>query len=525
MEQTGGSAVLPPLLHSEAPQQPPQEQHPGDGEMADASTSDVETLESGTIDTAVAPDPAALRLPPLPAAAPADPDAMTDSAPAAAAPVPATLGGVVLLAPAEHADPEPKQETAMDVEPEAQPEAQPEPRAEAGAEERAAFLARLHAFMAARGTPIEHIPVIDHRELDLWQLHRSVARLGGLAAVVENKLWRTVAADLGVDQDRTDAGYRLRMHYEKHLLPFEQQQQQQQPATSTTASAASAAPVPAPPAPDAAPPDVPARAAPRVSARTLRRQMDAASMPSPELVPLSPTTLAMSPPALLLPPPAPSSSSSSAASAASAASGRSTASGSSKRGTASSSSSSSSSRTSRRSDPAESARAQQQQQQQKKEKEQQDEDDEDEDEEDEDDDGEEEEDEQDSGPRVPVQRPTHGQGSALEAYSDGVRWHQQLVAAMGRGAADRLRCHFALAVPLPPLPDPAEQAALLFGASEVDECRALYAFFSALRRHGPGPASTSSSSPGSSSARVRSAALRSKRAGKAARRRPVALPH
>lgn len=514
-------------------------EQPGEGAPADTAAGDVETLACGSIDTAFAAVPA----PPPPVnTTEGDGDAMTD--------VPSALGSVVPL-PSEQQQSETKteeqaeekrpDESAMEVEPEPEPKAEPEaetnpesepkePEAEPKTEEipeeeteRASFLARLHAFMAGRGTPIEHVPVIDRRALDLWQLHRSVARLGGLAAVVENKLWRTVAADLGVDQDRTDAGYRLRMHYEKHLLPFEQhcagtdndipvesatkeQQHEQQQSQQQEA--------PQQPQPQ--------RPTPRVSARTLRRQMDAANMPSPELVPPSPTTLAMSPPTMLLPPPASPSSNKSG----------------SKKG-------SGSSRTTRRSESAESARTQQQNQQHRQHhRHQRDEDDDDDDEEedensdeeeeeesdeesdteddegDEEDDSEEEVEEEEEAP-IPMVRPTHGQGSAREPYTDGLRWHQLLVAAMGRGAVDRLRSHFALAVPLPPRPDPDEQAAhaaLLFGASEVDENRALYTFFSALRRGAP------RARPGSPPRLRTDDAPPRKRAPKSSRRRAGPVP-
>eukprot|EP00727_Mastigamoeba_balamuthi_P002045 m51a1_g11838 putative at-rich interactive domain-containing protein 3b-like (266) ;mRNA; r:454168-455287 len=87
--------------------------------------------------------------------------------------------------------------------------------------ERRDFLNRLFSFMSERGTSISYIPIFDHRELDLYKLYKSVTARGGLAVVVESKLWRQITCELGVDQDRTDAGFRLRMHYLKYLYPFE----------------------------------------------------------------------------------------------------------------------------------------------------------------------------------------------------------------------------------------------------------------------------------------------------------------
>jgi len=83
------------------------------------------------------------------------------------------------------------------------------------------FSERLYAFMEARGTPISKIPVFDHKELNLYRLYRGVVSRGGLETVIENKLWRAITMDLEFDPDRTDAGFRLRLHYLRLLYPFE----------------------------------------------------------------------------------------------------------------------------------------------------------------------------------------------------------------------------------------------------------------------------------------------------------------
>jgi len=87
--------------------------------------------------------------------------------------------------------------------------------------DEANFSQRLYTFMAARGTPIGKIPVFDHRELDLYKLYKGVVSRGGLETVIENKLWRAITTDLDFDPDRTDAGYRLRLHYLRLLYAFE----------------------------------------------------------------------------------------------------------------------------------------------------------------------------------------------------------------------------------------------------------------------------------------------------------------
>jgi len=88
----------------------------------------------------------------------------------------------------------------------------------------AEFCERLYAFMAARGTPIGKIPVFDHKELDLYRLYKGVVSRGGLETVIENKLWRAITQDLDFDPDRTDAGFRLRLHYLRLLYAFERVQ-------------------------------------------------------------------------------------------------------------------------------------------------------------------------------------------------------------------------------------------------------------------------------------------------------------
>ncbi|KAF2076600.1 hypothetical protein CYY_002086 [Polysphondylium violaceum] len=83
------------------------------------------------------------------------------------------------------------------------------------------FIANLFSFMSNRGTPIEKIPIFDHKELNLYKLYNCVISRGGLEAVIENKLWRQITTDLAVDPERTDAGFRLRIHYLKYLYPYE----------------------------------------------------------------------------------------------------------------------------------------------------------------------------------------------------------------------------------------------------------------------------------------------------------------
>jgi len=88
-------------------------------------------------------------------------------------------------------------------------------------EDEKTFFDRLYTFMNDRGSPIEKIPIFDHKELDLYQLYKGVISRGGLERVIEHKLWRQITNELSVDPERTDAGFRLRIHYLKYLYPYE----------------------------------------------------------------------------------------------------------------------------------------------------------------------------------------------------------------------------------------------------------------------------------------------------------------
>lgn len=71
-------------------------------------------------------------------------------------------------------------------------------------------------------TAVQRIPIFDRLPLNLYALFHAVLARGGLQSVIDRKLWRFIVSDLQVDPDRSDAGFRLRLHYAKYLLDFEQ---------------------------------------------------------------------------------------------------------------------------------------------------------------------------------------------------------------------------------------------------------------------------------------------------------------
>ena len=60
------------------------------------------------------------------------------------------------------------------------------------------------------------------KALDLFVLYEEVAMRGGMHEVVTKKLWKAVAATLQLPTTCTDYGFRLRRHYERYLLAYEQ---------------------------------------------------------------------------------------------------------------------------------------------------------------------------------------------------------------------------------------------------------------------------------------------------------------
>uniref|UniRef100_A0A1B6JRH5 ARID domain-containing protein n=2 Tax=Homalodisca liturata TaxID=320908 RepID=A0A1B6JRH5_9HEMI len=94
-------------------------------------------------------------------------------------------------------------------------------RRPAGNTEERDFLSRLHAFMKARQTPINRVPTIGFKELDLYKLYSKVRHLGGYDAVTSSRLWKYVYEEMGGDQSSTSAATCCRRHYERLLLPFE----------------------------------------------------------------------------------------------------------------------------------------------------------------------------------------------------------------------------------------------------------------------------------------------------------------
>ncbi|XP_034458210.1 AT-rich interaction domain 6 [Hippoglossus hippoglossus] len=83
------------------------------------------------------------------------------------------------------------------------------------------FLKDLYIFMRKRDTPIERIPHLGFKQIDLFVMFKTVEDLGGYHQVTAQQLWKQVYNRLGGNPRSTSAATCTRRHYEKLLLTYE----------------------------------------------------------------------------------------------------------------------------------------------------------------------------------------------------------------------------------------------------------------------------------------------------------------
>jgi len=88
----------------------------------------------------------------------------------------------------------------------------------------------------AAGTPFVKVPTVGMKALDLYTLYQEVSTRGGMHEVVKKKLWKSVAKTLKLPTTCTDYGFRLRRHYERYLLAYEQKHLGTTPPEKSSAS-------------------------------------------------------------------------------------------------------------------------------------------------------------------------------------------------------------------------------------------------------------------------------------------------
>jgi Ras-related protein Rab-1A len=59
-------------------------------------------------------------------------------------------------------------------------------------------VAQLYKFMDDRGTPINKVPAVGSRDLDLYRLFRILENMGGYNRVTNQMKWRAVNARMGL---------------------------------------------------------------------------------------------------------------------------------------------------------------------------------------------------------------------------------------------------------------------------------------------------------------------------------------
>ncbi|KAF5880831.1 AT-rich interactive domain-containing protein 5A-like, partial [Clarias magur] len=87
--------------------------------------------------------------------------------------------------------------------------------------EERTFVVNLYQFMKERGTPIERIPHLGFKQINLWKIYNAVELLGGYESVTTRRLWKNVYDELGGSPGSTSAATCTRRHYERLVLPYE----------------------------------------------------------------------------------------------------------------------------------------------------------------------------------------------------------------------------------------------------------------------------------------------------------------
>ncbi|XP_029031326.1 AT-rich interactive domain-containing protein 5B isoform X2 [Betta splendens] len=87
--------------------------------------------------------------------------------------------------------------------------------------EEQAFLVSLYKYMKDRDTPIERIPFLGFKQINLWTMFQAAQKLGGYELITVRRQWKHVYDELGGNPSSTSAATCTRRHYERLLLPYE----------------------------------------------------------------------------------------------------------------------------------------------------------------------------------------------------------------------------------------------------------------------------------------------------------------
>ncbi|XP_010895973.2 AT-rich interactive domain-containing protein 5B isoform X2 [Esox lucius] len=84
-----------------------------------------------------------------------------------------------------------------------------------------AFLVSLYQYMKERKTPIERIPYLGFKQINLWTMFQAAEKLGGYELITARRQWKNVYDELGGNPGSTSAATCTRRHYERLILPYE----------------------------------------------------------------------------------------------------------------------------------------------------------------------------------------------------------------------------------------------------------------------------------------------------------------
>ncbi|XP_070621351.1 AT-rich interactive domain-containing protein 5A [Erythrolamprus reginae] len=87
-------------------------------------------------------------------------------------------------------------------------------------EEEQTFLVNLYKFMKDRHTPIERVPHLGFKQINLFKIYKAVEKLGAYELVTGRRLWKNVYDMLGGSPGSTSAATCTRRHYERLVLPY-----------------------------------------------------------------------------------------------------------------------------------------------------------------------------------------------------------------------------------------------------------------------------------------------------------------
>ncbi|XP_025096634.1 uncharacterized protein LOC112565410 isoform X2 [Pomacea canaliculata] len=88
-------------------------------------------------------------------------------------------------------------------------------------QEEREFLTNIYKFMDKRNSPIDRLPSLGFKQIDLYLFYKAAQQLGGYEKITNKKLWKVLYDNLGGNPGNTSAATCTRRHYEKLILPYE----------------------------------------------------------------------------------------------------------------------------------------------------------------------------------------------------------------------------------------------------------------------------------------------------------------